>query len=133
MLNVVRASAAALLLGAFAAPSLIAADAGEAAFKEKVWPIIEASCTGCHGEKKQRGKLRLDSKEAWLKGGENGKIVEAGHPEKSSVVKSIKWEADDPDMNMPPQKKDKDTKLTADQVKIIEEWIKAGMPWPAAK
>ncbi len=126
MLNVVRASAAALLLGAFAAPSLIAADAGEAAFKEKVWPIIEKSCTGCHGAEKQKGKLRLDTKEAWLKGGENGKIVEAGHPEKSSVVKSIKWEADDPDMNMPPKK---DKKLTADQVKIIEEWIKAGMPW----
>jgi mono/diheme cytochrome c family protein len=126
MLNVVRASAAALLLGAFAAPSLTAADAGEAAFKEKVWPIIEKSCTGCHGAEKQKGKLRLDSKEAWLKGGENGKMVEPGKPEKSDVVKMIKWEHDDPDYNMPPKK---DKKLNADQVKIIEEWIKAGMPW----
>ena len=130
MLNVVRASAAALLLGAFAVPSLSAADAAGAAFKEKVWPIIEKSCTGCHGAEKQKGKLRLDSKEAWLKGGENGKIVEEGKPEKSAVVKAIKWEADDPDQNMPPKK---DKKLSADQVKIIEEWIKAGMPWPAAK
>ena len=126
MLNVVRASAAALLLGAFAAPSLTAADETFA----KAWPIIEKSCVDCHGEKKQKGKLRLDTKEAWLKGGENGKIVEPGKPEKSSVVKAIKWEADDPDMNMPTKK---EKKLSAEQVKIIEEWIKAGMPWPAAK
>ena len=133
MLNVVRASAAALLLGAFIAPSLSAADAGEAAFKEKVWPIIEKSCTGCHGAEKQKGKLRLDTKEAWLKGGENGKMVEPGKPEKSDVVKMIKWAHEDPDYNMPPKKKDKNTQLSAEQVAIIEEWIKAGMPWPAAK
>ncbi|MBA3698191.1 MAG: hypothetical protein H0W78_05005 [Planctomycetes bacterium] len=125
MLNVVRASAAALLLGAFAAPSLTAADETFA----KAWPIIEKSCISCHGAEKQKGKLRLDTKEAWLKGGENGKMVEPGKPEKSDVVKSIKFEHEDPDYNMPPQKKGKDTKLTADQVKIIEEWIKAGMPW----
>ncbi len=126
MFNVIRASAAALLLGAFVAPSLTAADAGPD-FKAKVWPIIDASCTGCHGEKKQKGKLRLDTKEGWLKGGGDGKIVEEGHPEKSNVMEAIKWESKDEDKNMPPKK---DKKLSADQVKIIEEWIKAGMPWP---
>jgi mono/diheme cytochrome c family protein len=122
MLTVVRASAAALLLGAFAAPSLTAADETFA----KAWPIIEKSCTGCHGAEKQKGKLRLDSKEAWLKGGENGKMVEPGAPEKSDVVKMIKWEHQDPDYNMPPKKKDQ---LKPDQVALIEAWIKAGMPW----
>lgn len=122
MPNVVRASAAALLLGAFAAPSLTAADDTFA----KAWPIIENSCIKCHGAEKQKGKLRLDSKEAWLKGGENGKMVEPGSPEKSDVVKSIKWEHPDEDYNMPPKKKDK---LAAEQVAVIEAWIKAGMPW----
>ncbi len=129
MLNVVRASAAALLLGAFVSTSLTAADETFA----KAWPIIEKSCTGCHGADKQKGKLRLDTKEAWLKGGENGKMVEPGKPEKSDVVKMIKWAHEDPDYNMPPKKKDKNTQLSAEQVTIIEEWIKAGMPWPAAK
>ncbi len=123
MAHVLRLSAATLLLSALIAPSS-AADAA-ATFKA-AWPIIENSCVGCHGEKKQKGKLRLDSREAWLKGGENGKIVEEGHPEKSGVVPAIKWESKDEDMNMPPKK---DKKLSADQVKIIEEWIKAGMPW----
>ena len=98
----------------------------EAFFKAKVWPIIETSCTGCHGEKKQKGKLRLDSKEAWLKGWEDGKIVEPGHPEKSEVMTAIKREMKDADQNMPPKK---DKALSAEQVAIIEEWIKGGMPW----
>lgn len=110
----------------FLAAGSLDAAVDEAYFKAKVWPIIENSCTSCHGEKKQKGKLRLDSREAWLKGGENGKILEEGHPEKSSVIAAIKWEAKDEDQNMPPKK---DKKLSAEQVAIISEWIKAGMPW----
>src|ERR1051326_5723543 len=40
-------------------------------------PILEKSCFGCHGPQKQKGKLRLDSLEAALKGSENGKVIEA--------------------------------------------------------
>jgi Planctomycete cytochrome C len=89
MAHVLRLSAAAFLFGSMIAP-ISAADPADV-FKTKVWPIIEGSCTGCHGEKKQKGKLRLDTREGWLKGGE-GKIVEEGHPEKSSVITSVKWE-----------------------------------------
>jgi mono/diheme cytochrome c family protein len=123
MANVLRFSAAAFLFGSMIAP-ISAADPADV-FKSKVWPIIEGSCTGCHGEKKQKGKLRLDTREGWLKGGE-GKIVEEGHPEKSSVITSVKWESKDEDKNMPPKK---DKKLSAEQVSILEQWIKAGMPW----
>ena len=123
MAHVLRLSAAALLFSSMIAP-ISAADPADV-FKTKVWPIIEGSCTGCHGEKKQKGKLRLDTREGWLKGGE-GKIVEEGHPEKSSVITSVKWESKDEDKNMPPKK---DKKLTAEQVSILEQWIKAGMPW----
>ena len=123
MANVLRFSAAAFLFGSMIAP-ISAADPADV-FKTKVWPIIEGSCTGCHGEKKQKGKLRLDTREGWLKGGES-KIVEEGHPEKSSVITSVKWESKDEDKNMPPKK---DKKLSAEQVAILEAWIKAGMPW----
>lgn len=125
MFNVLRASAAALLVSAFVAPSLNAADETFT----KAWPIIEKACINCHGAEKQKGKLRLDSKEAWLKGGENGKMVEPGAPEKSDVVKMIKYTHDDSDYHMPPPKKGKETKLSADQIAVIEAWIKAGLPW----
>jgi mono/diheme cytochrome c family protein len=124
MAHVLRLSAAALLFSSMIAPVSAADPADE--FKTKVWPIIEGSCTSCHGEKKQKGKLRLDTREGWLKGGENGKIAEEGHPEKSEVITSVKWESKDEDKNMPPKK---DKKLSAEQVAILEAWIKAGMPW----
>src|SRR6516165_5871437 len=41
-------------------------------------PIFEKSCTKCHGAEKQKGKLLLDSLEAALKGGEDGKVIEPG-------------------------------------------------------
>jgi hypothetical protein len=49
-----------------------------------------------------------------------------GSPEKSDVIKMIKWTYDDEDYFMPPKK---EKKLSAEQVAIIEEWIKRGMPW----
>ena len=38
-------------------------------FRSGVWPILENSCVRCHGAEKQKGDLRLDSREAALKGG----------------------------------------------------------------
>ena len=32
-------------------------------FATQIQPIFAAKCAGCHGEKKQAGKLRLDSAE----------------------------------------------------------------------
>jgi hypothetical protein len=125
MVKVLQRTAIALLMGLIASPVVSAAD-DAAFFKEKVWPIIEKSCTECHGEKKQKGKLRLDSREAWLKGGDEGIKPVPGSPEKSDVIKMIKWTYDDEDYFMPPKK---EKKLSAEQVAIIEEWIKRGMPW----
>ena len=41
-------------------------------FDKDIKPIFEKACFECHGDKKQKGKLRLDSLAAALKGGENG-------------------------------------------------------------
>jgi mono/diheme cytochrome c family protein len=113
------------------APSMLCADAAsDQVFLTKVWPIIDKNCTSCHGADKQKGKLRLDSRDAWIAGGEDGKIVVAGSPDKSDVILAIKYMAKDDDHNMPPKKK---TRLTADQVDILSQWIAAGLPWPAKK
>ena len=115
--------------GGLLAPAVAAAD-GEAAFTAKVWPIIDNSCTGCHGADKQKGKLRLDTRAGWLKGGEDGQIVVPGNPEKSLVMDAIRHTTKDEDQYMPPKKK---KQLTKDEIAIIGDWIKAGMPWPEAK
>ena len=63
-------------------------------------PIFEVSCFRCHGADRQKGKIRLDSLEAVLKGGEDGKIVVPGDSAKSQIVVAVA--RIDPDSAMPP-------------------------------
>src|SRR5436190_13872117 len=72
-------------------------------FESKIRPILVENCFGCHGPKKQRGELRLDSRAAALEGGETGPAVVPGDPDKSLLVKAIRY--DDKHLKMPPDKK----------------------------
>lgn len=72
-------------------------------YAKDIRPLFEASCFGCHGEKKQKGELRLDSLEATLKGGENGKAIVVGKSKDSPLVISIS-QLDD-ETAMPPKRK----------------------------
>jgi hypothetical protein len=55
-------------------------------YAKDIRPLFEASCFRCHGEEKQKGELRLDSLEAVLKGGEDGKVIIPGASKKSLLV-----------------------------------------------
>ncbi len=71
--------------------------------EEDIKPLFEASCTGCHGEQKQRGDVRLDGLEAVLKGGRDGKVVIAKRSTESPLliaVSGLEKEA-----AMPPKRK----------------------------
>ena len=47
-------------------------------FARQIQPILREACLDCHGPEKQKGKLRLDTREALLKGGVDGLVVEPG-------------------------------------------------------
>lgn len=66
-------------------------------------PMLEGSCFRCHGEQNPKGRLRLDSLEAVLKGGEGGKIVVPGDSKKSLVVAAAA-QVDD-EIAMPPKRR----------------------------
>ena len=87
--------------------------------------IFAHSCTNCHGEAKQKGDLRLDSKEAILKGGEDGPALVAGSPETSELIRRIKLPRSHKEA-MPSKGKG----LTAQEIATIEYWVKQGAPWP---
>lgn len=91
-------------------------------FDKDIKPIFEKSCFKCHGAEKQKGKLRVDSLEAVLKGGEDGKILEPGNSAKGSLVVSIARLVEDD--AMPPT--DKGTPLTPEQVGLVRAWIDQG-------
>ena len=85
-------------------------------------PIFEKSCFKCHGAEKQKGKLRLDSLEATLKGGDDGKVLEPGKSAESTLVHSVARL--DEDEAMPPT--DKGKPLTKEEVGLIRAWIDQG-------
>jgi hypothetical protein len=109
-----------MLALAFAARTARCAD--EEFFESKVRPILVERCQTCHGEKKQKSGLRLDSHEAVLKGGEGGLVLVPGHPEKSRLIEAIHWGNED--LKMPPKEK-----LKPAEIAVLEDWVKRGAPW----
>lgn len=111
---------AALFLGTAAQ----AADAdGVAFFESKIRPLIVERCNECHGGKKQKGGLRLDSRAAWQKGGDSGAVIVPGDPEASLLIKAVRYV--DKDLQMPPKRQ-----LAAEEVAALEHWVKIGAPDP---
>ena len=89
-------------------------------------PIFDKSCIKCHGADKQKGKLRLDSLEASLKGGQDGKVIEPGKSADSILVHNVAHLGDEDDYMPPPDNKDKIPPLTKEQIGLVRAWIDQG-------
>jgi mono/diheme cytochrome c family protein len=96
---------------------------GEAFFEANIRPLLLERCAECHGETKQKGGLRLDSKAAWQRGGDSGTALTPGNPEASLLLKAVRYA--DSELQMPPKKR-----LDPAEVALLEEWIKMGAPDP---
>jgi len=95
-------------------------------FENKIRPLLAEKCYKCHSaqSEKLKGALRLDTREGTLKGGQsNEPSVTPGNLEKSLLIKAIRWA--DEDLQMPPKEK-----LTAEQIALLESWVKMGAPDP---
>jgi mono/diheme cytochrome c family protein len=104
--------------------ALRAAEDDDAFFRAKVQPILDGKCISCHGEKKQRHGLRLDSLAAVLAGGKSGPAAIAGKPDDSLIIKAVR--SQDEDTAMPPKKQ-----LPPEDVAVLVDWVKRGLPWPS--
>ncbi len=92
-------------------------------FLQKVKPLLESRCTECHGEKKQKGGLRLDIPASVFADREFPTVVK-GSLEESELILRIHLEDDD-DERMPPL----GDRLTEAEAGIFEKWILDGAPW----
>jgi hypothetical protein len=109
-----------LLLSILCVPSvLLAVD-----FDLEIRPFLQERCIECHGEKKQKGELRLDAKVHAFKGGHGGPAILAGKADASPLFQRIT--STDEDEKMPP----KGDPLTPAQISLIREWINSGAKWP---
>ncbi len=96
-------------------------------FYRDIDPIFRATCYTCHGPDKQEGKLRMDSREALLKGGEDGPGLVVGNGAKSAIVARSLGEGDGARM---PKKK---APVAKDEIALIKRWIDEGAVWPAGR
>ena len=94
-------------------------------FGAQVLPIFEKSCLSCHGPEKHKGGLRLDSKAAAFKGGDDGVVLVAGNAAKSDLYRRITLPEGSDDV-MP----NKGDLLTKAQTDLIRDWINQGAAWP---
>ena len=93
-------------------------------FVNEVLPVLVDRCLQCHGDKHQKGGLRLDSKEAAMAGGDSGLIWHANQSDESEIVNRIR--SKDLDLRMPP----KGEALSKGQIEAIAAWIDGGAQWP---
>jgi len=98
--------------------------AASATFSESVAPILQDHCASCHGPKRQKGGLRIDSVPGILQGGEDGPVVRPGDAPGSELVRRITLPADDDD-RMPSDDK---PPLSAPDIALLKSWIAAGAP-----
>jgi YHS domain-containing protein len=94
------------------------------AFNDVIEPALQKNCVQCHGPEKSKGKLRMDSLDALLKGGSSGSDVVPGKAAESEMVRRLKLPQTDED-HMPPDGKPQPSQ---DEIALLQWWIDAGAP-----
>ena len=93
----------------------------QAFFESKVNPLFAHKCLACHGAAAVAG-LRLDSRDAVLKGGKSGPAIVPGSPEQSLLIQAVARRH--ATLRMPPT-----GDLDAQQVSDLEKWVLDGAVW----
>ncbi len=95
-------------------------------FETKIRPVLALRCYACHSAKaaKVQGGLLLDSQAGLKRGGNSGAVIEAGDPDKSLLVRALRYQ--DKNLQMPPGKP-----LPGAVVADFENWIRLGAAMPA--
>ena len=95
-------------------------------FESEIRPLLAEHCYECHSTKSKsiKGGLRVDTRDGLLKGGDTGPAIIPGDPEKSLLIKAVRYS--NPDLQMPPKNK----RLSSKQLTTLETWVKMGAPDP---
>ncbi|MDP6795779.1 MAG: PSD1 and planctomycete cytochrome C domain-containing protein [Verrucomicrobiota bacterium] len=111
-------------LAAALAVGLARPGAAEIDFNRDIRPVLSRNCFQCHGPDaaKRKAGLRLDTREGATEARDGVRAIDPAGLAKSELLARIA--AADPDTRMPPPEANR--QLTAGQVKLLAEWVKAG-------
>ncbi len=88
---------------------------------DKAHKILVDNCLMCHGEKKPKAGLRLDTRAGVLAGAGTGPVVIENDPKKSPLAQVLR---PGHEVQMPPK-----GALKEEEIAAIEAWIRAGFPF----
>lgn len=93
-------------------------------YADMIRPVLEHKCYACHGAKRQKGDLRLDSEEFIRRGGESGSILDGRSGE---LCRRILLPLEDED-HMPPSEREQ---LSSAETELIAAWVESGAGFQA--
>ena len=94
-------------------------------FANQIQPMFADKCYSCHGDEKSESGLRLNSREAALKGGDNGPLLIPGNSAESTLVQVLTG-MHEAVSQMPAEEEP----LPAEQIDLVRTWIDQGASWP---
>ncbi len=97
---------------AFAAPP------SRISFDAQIAPLLAQRCLSCHNGAAKKGGLDLSRKASAKAGGDSGRVIAAGKPDKSLLWERIAAE------EMPPE-----SPLSAKERNLLRQWIAEGANW----
>jgi cytochrome c553 len=104
--------------------ALAGEETNEEFFERRIRPLLVQHCYSCHGKGQTKGGLSLEHRAAMLAGGESGTAVVLNKPEQSLLIRAIEYD----ELQMPPN-----GKLAEAEIKLFQDWIARGAPWPETK
>ncbi len=91
-------------------------------FEKRIRPLLVKHCYDCHGPDLAEGKLRLDTRHGWERGGERGPAIVPGDPAASLLIRAVTQR--DNKLRMPPP--DAGDPLSDIEIADLTHWIRQG-------
>jgi uncharacterized membrane protein len=91
-------------------------------YQDVIEPILEEKCMSCHNSKKAKGKLVMETREALLRGGKDGKLWDSTAQDLGLLMERIHLSPDDK-KHMPPSGK---PQLSETEAAVLAAWIRGG-------
>ena len=107
---------------------------GEAEFyRQKVQPLLARRCYACHSGQAAapQGGLRLDSRAAWLRGGNSGPAVVPGDPDRSRLIQAVRYPPTG--LRMPPDGRLPDAEVASRNRSVRPQYDQDFCPTKAAR
>ena len=80
--------------------------------------VLQSQCGGCHGSNTAMSGLRIDSRDALLKGGTRGSAIKPGSSQSSLLIQAVSHSGK---LAMPPGKK-----IDAADAELLARWVDSG-------